>query len=181
MVKRTISLGDRGRLSNRIREKRAQKTRHRTRWPGHCAGTEATPQPRSPAVPSPLVRSTRSLRLASFANVLRFSPSLSASPSPSPALNSSRSSHPLRVYLSSVAQPSPPPSVLSLFGSLPTPRDSRSSPSPSLYPPSSPDAVSISVSPAAASLSLSRCFFLDRNRCPCFRTKSAPLLRSTSS
>lgn len=49
-----VSGGYRGRPSNRIGEKRAEKARHRTRWPGHCAGTEATPQPRSPAtLPNP--------------------------------------------------------------------------------------------------------------------------------
>lgn len=39
---------------DRIRdgERRARRPGHRTRWPGHCAGTEATPQPRSPGTPS---------------------------------------------------------------------------------------------------------------------------------
>ena len=91
LVKRTISLGNRGRLSNRIREKRAQKTKHRTRWPGHCAGTEATPQPRSPATPSPLVaRLTLSLSLSSTLVprlYLSLSLSLFASPSPSSKFN----------------------------------------------------------------------------------------------
>lgn len=35
---------------DRIRdgERRARRPGHRTRWPGHCAGTEATLQPRPP-------------------------------------------------------------------------------------------------------------------------------------
>lgn len=39
---------------DRIRdgERRARRPGHRTRWPGHCAGTEATPQPRPPGTPS---------------------------------------------------------------------------------------------------------------------------------
>lgn len=86
----------------------------------------------------------------------------------------SLSNRPLRVYLSSVAHTSPPPPALS-FRISATP-DTRSSPSPLFrYPPSSLDAVSIFVLLTVASLSLSRCFFLDRDRCPCFRTRAPPV------
>lgn len=110
---------------DRIRdgERRARRPGHRTRWPGHCAGTEATPQPRppgtpssslSPAVPHPFCPP---LSLSLFLSVILFHPRRGSLSLPRALLarSFSRAAMPWSANLEN-----PPGACVSLFVSLPS-------------------------------------------------------------